>query len=508
MKPALAALLSFLFLVVSTNGAYAKINTNSNKYAALVIDAENGEVLYSRNADSKRYPASLTKMMTIYLLFEAMRDGKITPSQKLNVSSHAATQPQTNINLKSGDKIAADDAIKALVVRSANDVAVVAAEAIGGSEWRFAQMMTAKAHQLGMRSTAFRNPHGLPDAQQYTTARDLSRLAIALRRDFPQYYHYFKTSSFTWKGTTYKSHNRALGRIDGADGLKTGYINMSGFNLATSVKRDGYNVVGIVLGGQTGRDRDDHMVGLMDKSFIQLAERNGKGGKGTQFAQAPIPSPKPDTGVTMEDTQEVADIGQGDRGEAPETTQKPKEQVVALNYGKVDIVPQDKPSLTAPASELSLISDAKADMPQPKTVIVEEQIVALDDKPAQPKSTGNIVKAAFSPAPGTLQYQFAMLQGENSKSHVTKFEQHWGIQVGAFADEKSALDAAAKAVDLARDQLKNSKVLVSDPGTKESSIHRARIANLSERQAKQACAKLTASSKQCFVYRADMQRDL
>lgn len=496
MKPALAALLSIFFFAVSISGtSHAAINESSSKYAALVMDAENGEVLFSRNADSKRYPASLTKMMTIYLLFEAVRDGKMSFSQKMNVSQYAASQPQTNISLKKGDKISVDDAVKALVVRSANDVAVVVAEALGTSEWRFAQMMTQKAHQLGMRSTAFRNPHGLPDTQQYTTARDMARLAIALRRDFPQYYGYFSTDRFTWKGTTYKSHNRALGRIDGADGLKTGYINMSGFNLATSIKRDGYNIVGIVMGGQTGRDRDDHMVNIVDKTFVRLAARESKSPR--QFAQAPIPAPKPETGMLTGNQQEVAVIGQGDAAETLSDAlgESRHARAVALTFGEVEIVPQTKPEMAVEV----------ADAP----VAVEKQKLVANRKSQSP-STGNIVQAAFTaPAPGTLQYQMAMLQQRQSDGFAKiGFSEPWGIQVGAFADEQSALQAAAKAVDVARDQLKDSKVLVTDNGATRRAVHRARLANLSERQAKQACEQLVSNNQQCFVYRADMQRDL
>lgn len=250
--------------------------TSGGRYAALVVDANTGHVLYERNAGDIRYPASLTKMMTLYLAFDALKKGKLSLDQSLSVSAKAAGQPQTNISLDAGDSLPLRVAIESVVVRSANDSAMVLAEALGGTEWNFALMMTKKARELGMKNTVFRNPNGLPDNQQHTTAYDMARLAIALRRDFPEYYHYFKKQSFTYNGVTYPGHNRVLDRFPGADGVKTGYIRASGFNLVTSVKRDGYNVVAVVMGGASAASRDDQMVSLLSQTFARLEDkRNG-----------------------------------------------------------------------------------------------------------------------------------------------------------------------------------------------------------------------------------------
>jgi D-alanyl-D-alanine carboxypeptidase len=242
-----------------------------NKYAALVVHADSGEVLYARYADEKRYPASLTKMMTLYLLFEEMDAGRIRLDQDLSVSAQAAGQPPSKLGLTAGSTIDTETAIKALIVKSANDAAVVIAESVAGSEWRFAQRMTEKARSLGMARTTFRNASGLPNTRQVSTARDLATLGRRLAQDFPQYYHLFATSDFAWNGRTYRTHNAVTENYPGAEGLKTGYTRTSGFNLVTAAKRDGNRLVGVVLGGRSVRTRDAHMKELLDTAFGRVS---------------------------------------------------------------------------------------------------------------------------------------------------------------------------------------------------------------------------------------------
>lgn len=246
--------------------------TNENRFAALVVDASTGQILYEKNAGQTRFPASLTKMMTLYLTFDALKHGKLDMDDRLPVSAKAAQQPQTNISLSEGDRLPVKAAIESLVIRSANDSAMVLAEALGGTQWNFALMMTNKAKELGMKDTIFKNPSGLPDDRQVTTAYDMARLGIALRRDFPEYYDVFKLRSFSYNGVTYPTHNRVMARFDGADGLKTGYIRASGFNLVTSVKRDGYNIVAVIMGGQTAAARDNQMVAMLERTFAELEQ--------------------------------------------------------------------------------------------------------------------------------------------------------------------------------------------------------------------------------------------
>ena len=272
-------LLVMVLLCAGIGQASAEANP---RYAAIVLDADSGEVLHAAHADAPRYPASLTKMMTLYLLFDAMDKGLMRLDTAMPVSAHAASMPQTNISLKKGDRLRVRDAIPALVVRSANDAAVVVAEALGGTESEFARMMTAKAKEMKMTSTTFRNASGLPNAQQRTTARDLSILSMRLMQDHADYYHYFSTASFTYGGKTYNSHNRMIKNYPGTDGMKTGYINASGFNVATSTLRGDHRLIGVVMGGRSAQSRDAEMVALLDKSFIraeQLAKLSPKAAK-------------------------------------------------------------------------------------------------------------------------------------------------------------------------------------------------------------------------------------
>ncbi|HZP18865.1 MAG TPA: D-alanyl-D-alanine carboxypeptidase, partial [Bauldia sp.] len=231
--------------------------------AAIVVDAKTGKVLYSSNPDARRYPASLTKMMTLYLLFEAIESGKTKLTSRITVSSHAAAQAPSKLGVKPGDSITVKEAILAIVTKSANDVAVAIGEYLAGSESDFAARMTAKARALGMSRTVFRNASGLPDPGQVTTARDMATLGRALQDNFPREFAYFSTSAFTFKGRRIGNHNRLLGRIAGVNGIKTGYTRASGYNLVTSVNRDGRLVVAVVLGGASGRARDQRMASLI-----------------------------------------------------------------------------------------------------------------------------------------------------------------------------------------------------------------------------------------------------
>ena len=226
--------------------------------------------MYARNADKQLYPASLTKVMTLYLLFEALDAGKVTMDTRMKVSRVAAGRSPSKLGVRAGSTLKVKDAMLALVTKSANDAATVIAEHLGGTERKFAKKMTRKAHSLGMSRTNFRNASGLPHSKQKSTARDMARLAIAIRKDFPQYFHYFKTQRFSFKGKRYKNHNRLLKNYKGTDGIKTGYIRASGFNLIASVERHGTRLVGVVFGGRTGASRNKHMIHLLDKQFARL----------------------------------------------------------------------------------------------------------------------------------------------------------------------------------------------------------------------------------------------
>ncbi|MFK4506882.1 serine hydrolase [Bradyrhizobium daqingense] len=258
--------------------------SSSPKFASIIVDGNSGAVLQSTSPDALRHPASLTKIMTLYLLFERLESGKLKLDTEMPVSKHAADQDPTKLNLRAGQTIRVEDAIKGLVTRSANDAAVVIAEAIAGDEHDFAQMMTRKARSLGMSKTVYRNANGLPNDEQVTTARDQATLGRAIQERFPRYYRYFATSTFNWRGQSIRNHNRLLGSVEGVDGIKTGYTRASGFNLVSSMRRGNRHLIGVVLGGRSGGSRDAIMRNLLaenvekgatTRTVVAVTERNG-----------------------------------------------------------------------------------------------------------------------------------------------------------------------------------------------------------------------------------------
>ena len=252
---------------------------------SIVIEPETGQVLSQENPDAITYPASLTKMMTLYLTFEALNAGKLRLDQYLPVSYAAASRAPTKLGLRPGKSIAVQDLILGLVTRSANDAACVLAEGLAGSEPTFAENMTRKARNLGMTRTVYRNASGLPDPDQYTTARDQAQLAVALYRDFPREYRYFATREFYFRGNTIHNHNHLLDWYEGADGIKTGYIGASGFNLAASAVRNGHRLIGVIMGGPSAGTRDREMAALLDRGFQEV------GAGTTMVARREVPLP-------------------------------------------------------------------------------------------------------------------------------------------------------------------------------------------------------------------------
>jgi D-alanyl-D-alanine carboxypeptidase len=248
----------------------AAVNTSGRadeRYAAMVFDPLSRQVLFAVAADQLRFPASLTKMMTLYLLFQELRANRLSMDSPLTVSTHAAAQVPTKLGLKPGEAIKVEDAIKALVTHSANDVAFAIAENLEGDEPAFAARMTRVARGLGMNSTYFQNATGLPDPHQLTTARDMIVLGTALQGHFPEYFRYFRTKTFEFRGRRFRNHNRLIGKVEGVDGIKTGYVRASGFNVVTSARRDGRSLVAVVMGGQTAKARDAHMSALLTLHF-------------------------------------------------------------------------------------------------------------------------------------------------------------------------------------------------------------------------------------------------
>ncbi len=282
-------------IVLAAPAAEAARSHSNPRYAAIVIDADTGQILSESNADKRLHPASLAKMMTLLMTFDALRNGTLRLQDYVRISNRAASMSPSKLGLPPGSAIRVEDAIYALVTKSANDIAVAMAEKIGGTESHFAAMMTSRAQQLGMRNTQFKNASGLHNPQQLTSARDMAVLARVLINDYPQYYHYFSTRQFSYRGYTHHNHNRLMDSYRGMDGLKTGFIQPSGFNLVASAKRDGRRLIGVVFGGRTANSRNAQMRTLLDGGFKQtrsyavaLARRD-----------APLPTRKPDTPLRL-----------------------------------------------------------------------------------------------------------------------------------------------------------------------------------------------------------------
>ncbi|QQR40548.1 D-alanyl-D-alanine carboxypeptidase [Devosia rhizoryzae] len=279
-----AAAFFLVFTVSLAAAAPTQAIENLRKYAGIVVDAKSGEILYEDNADSKRYPASVAKVMTLYVLFQELQAGNLSLSSKMTVSRHAASAVPTKLGLRAGSTIAVEDAIKSLVTLSANDMARVIAEHISGSEEKFAERMTATARAMGMSSTTYRNASGLPDGGQTTTVRDQAILGIAIYQHFPNYYEFFQTTSFRYNGKTYGNHNRVLGYMGAVDGIKTGYINAAGSNLLTAARKDNRHIVVVAFGFNSAASRDEKVRQL-------VANYLPKGRRGDYLQQAMVPQP-------------------------------------------------------------------------------------------------------------------------------------------------------------------------------------------------------------------------
>src|SRR5262249_19954022 len=300
--------------------------THSAPYADIVVDANSGAVLHATNPDARRHPASLTKIMTLYLLFEQLEAGKLKLDSPLKVSAEAAGQTPTKLGLKPGSTLAVEDAIKGMVTRSANDAAVVVAEAIAGNEDDFAKLMTRKAQALGMKNTVYKNASGLPDDNQVTTARDQSTLGRAIQERFPRYYKYFSIRSFTFRGESISNHNHLLGKVEGVDGIKTGYINASGFNLVTSVHRGNRYLIAVVMGGSSGASRDARMRDLISDKIAQASTKRTT----SMFAEAgEAPESKPEPQVAAKPE--------------PKPESKPEPKVAAKAEAKAETKSETKP---------------------------------------------------------------------------------------------------------------------------------------------------------------------
>jgi D-alanyl-D-alanine carboxypeptidase len=297
------ALFGVVLSVVLAPIGSAQAQVGSARYSAIVVDARTGNVLMGVNQDALRFPASLTKLMTLYMTFEALRDRRIQLNQYMTVSASAASMPPSKLGLQPGEAITAEQAILGLVTKSANDAASALGEFLGGSEDRFAQMMTLRARALGMNRTSFRNASGLPDPNQWTSARDLATLARRLVLDFPQLYGYFSVSGFVWHNRVILNHDTMLRTYPGADGMKTGFTDYAGHNLVTSAVRGGVRLIGVVMGTASNTERDQHMTMLLDDGFSEV------NGPASRFPGGLIALANAATTFSLRPTQPVVDSG-------------------------------------------------------------------------------------------------------------------------------------------------------------------------------------------------------
>jgi D-alanyl-D-alanine carboxypeptidase len=500
--------------------------TDPDKDAALVLDGSTGKVLYSRNADATRHPASLTKMMTLYMLFEQLKNGQMTLATPLPVSEHASIQHRTKLYLRAGTTIPVESAIRAIVVCSANDVAVAISEAIGGSEGHFAEMMTQKARQLGMAHTFYHNASGLPDDLQITTANDLSILARHLAYDFPQYFPYFSTQTFTWHGETHQSTDHLLGAYEGADGIKTGYTGASGFNLVSSVVRGGAHVIAVVMGGRTARRRDSEMMHMLDATFAQInqnpslvARNNVPWQNVAQNTQASpvIAGFQIAAAGVMPHAPADANASHAVASNDPEDEDAAESRV---DPDELSIGPAPQPQFHAPAPPPPAPPAANTRtamlLPAPVRVIPvqgkEQTVKAPDANVPQPiaRPQTPVVLAAYHPqamlsaAPKTRAAAVATPSIANlGVAHSAQTAQNvhnWTIQIGAFGDETSAKAQLSAYAERSMDVLgQASRIVIPFQGVDGHTLYRARFGPFEEREAREVCERLTERGQTCFA---------
>ncbi len=444
------------------------------KYAGIVIDAKTGKVLYGEDPDGLRYPASLTKMMTLYLTFEALNAGRISLDSKVPVSANAAKEPPSKLGVRAGGSVTVEQAILALVTRSANDVSTALGEYLGGSEDRFARMMTAKARALGMTRTTYRNAHGLPNTAQMTTARDQARLGIALRQHYPQYYGYFSTRTFNFGKQVIGNHNRLVGNVKGVDGIKTGYTRAAGSNLATSAQNDGRSIVAVVLGGRSSAARDATMRKLV-ATYLPQASRGGNSNLIAQSRSTPVEEPVAVAVAIPSVAVAATDSGLPNAGPLPQA-----------RY-------EDAPvSAFAGSSSNPAVKAMEAATWQKGKDPVVLAPVAPDRKLITNSTTvDNIVTASTSAAAASV---------PSVSTRVEAPQGGWVIQIGASPDENSARGLLQNAQEKGGAALRSAKPFTVAYSKDGAQIYRARFGGFDgQNAAVNACNALKKKGVSCWA---------
>lgn len=489
-------MLAILLSIASIQSANAY---SKPRYSSVVIDVNNGRTISSKNATSLRYPASLTKIMTLYMLFSELKKGKVKKWTKLPVSRHATRQEPSKLNLKKGSWITVDDAIKALVTKSANDVAVVIAEYIGGTESRFAARMTSTARSLGMKQTVFKNASGLPNKAQVTTAKDMAILGIKIQDHFPVYYKYFKTRSFKYKGRVYGNHNKLLGRYKGVDGIKTGYTRASGFNLVSSVKRNGKYVVAVVIGGKTGRSRDAHMKKLLDKAMPKLAVRRTTPKSTARPRIVVANAPKPKRPVFAQTSKPVIAANNNNKMMA-RMMPMPK---MLQNLTTADVAFKNQ---TAPKAANTAVASSGGKVKKDESRV---NYAAANGNSSLPLGFAPTLrrtnKTNLSPVGQKIiaiaSARFILNQKPKAANApivtASTFKAGWAVQVGAYANPTDA----KKQLDQLNNIMTPYDAQYYIPSVKKGSksIYRARFAGLTKTYAKKACSAIKRKGYNCLA---------
>jgi len=513
-----ACLASVLALLSAAAPAPAHADT---KYAAMVMDANTGEILHSRHGDAPRFPASLTKMMTLYMTFELLDSKRLSMSSRIKVSAQAAARPPSKLGLEVGSTITVEAAIKSLITKSANDVATALAEHIAGSEENFARLMTSRARELGMPATTFRNASGLPDSEQKSTARDMITLALALQDNFPGYYRLFKTRSFTYRGKTYRNHNTLLGNVRGVDGIKTGYIRAAGFNLVSSIRRDGRHVVAAVFGGKSARARNRTMRSLLASGLRKASTRRTRKPKPLLIAR-PKPTAKPvaprqiaaaHAPVRRSTVVDVSRrIGRAEQQPPqPAAQQRPRlaPDIEVAKVRRVELSALTAPTrgdsgarpAPSPGTQMQPSADRQPLGRAPSTL--QEQLSQLLAKSGTTES-GPVALASPRPPPrpyGLRGPQFESGSPARGSNAATVDDGPYQIQVGAYRTPDEALSQLSSVARLPVEALANRPRQALPVQTGGRTLYRARFAGFAAQSATNACLELRRRSVDCFVVR-------
>jgi len=524
------------------------------RFSAIAVDAHSGKVLFSRDADGTCHPASLTKVMTLYVLFEEMKAGRMTRDSRLAVSQYAASREPSKLGLKPGQTIRVDDAIRAIVTKSANDAATAVAEGISGSESAFAARMTRTARSIGMTRTTFLNASGLPNPGQVTTARDMATLGLRIQRDFPQYYGYFALRSFAWNGHTMQNHNRLLGKFKGMDGIKTGYIRASGFNLVTSAERDGKRLVGVVMGGKTAVARNQYMASMLDTQFdkanfarsgtiaaaagdppgfsrARVADETTRRARGKAMAELPQ-----DTGEDIAQTkqqiaklQAVIEAAENkvvaqQREVAPPRAQDDMGKLAAEKLRAARLAAQkqlaEKYTSERAPKKLAANAEAAANDAGSKSAVVSDEAapriaeatMVPDLSPKKERSRGQtfasviVSEAEAAPVDPSGEGVQATAKGDSLAALVPTQPAEkpapaagtWSIQVGAFPSKNAAERRLEEARAFGLDTLADKAAFTMSVQINGSTMFRARFSGFTESAARSACRTLTAKGVSCL----------